>query len=805
MSELFAPPCYKYIVRNISTPEERYVYSKNYFSNLDKHHISQDEQLALFSSIIPNKSCGASLSYNGVILNADDYRNHIMESADIQISKSCQSYYKSVVSAGKNSVCSMCRYSKTYCNNEYPMECSVLKYLAASREHLLETIEFDDFGEVFRSVVDVAQPLQSDKAGVISLLKVAYSLIMSQPDSFFTLNDMSERLESLNGKVTIEATKNPNIKDIQQINFKAVPIAWSQLVSDVCAAKDIEIDDVKVFYTHVFSTHIAKSSKTKKNKKSNSAPLLDLLRTAQEKETTSIGQNVVIDTTTISADASLPDELPASIEIDDSMIPDNAWEQDVPDEQWDTLLAEQDIPDSAYNDDEESEYTDDATLQNTENLTTEDTAMDNASNEAVKSELADNENNGEEGTKKNDTASEKLQPPAHKKGKKGAKYQVPALSDGSFIFKCDVNKRVFKSYAYSYLDFEEDIFNVIKRSKILPLEIVFDEDGVTYIYIFVRSQGRFYYCVFDTDVPNTLQAMLRSKSIRKICYQPYYLYSLCKLFGYIINEVFSLYSMDKLLHQNAMPCMYNDFFEIYRHDYKYTVLNDSGFTDFDTLCCFLQIYIQLQATMVRSIDKDSLKEQQCIDEVLGTSYLRILNLKSNDTLFDIEGDGELIYNEQYNPSARHEGFFVTYSIDYDDAPDISRKDLYMMGLADLSSKGRISKLNIQLVTMSENSMILFIGIREYELVITLLQKFYNRYANKKHMERFTLSAYHERSYLDGAKRPLLKNPKSYEEAMDRLITSNASVDVSKEHITIRRKNETKVRKKQNEKFIPGGK
>ncbi len=68
----------------------------------------------------------------------------------------------------------------------------------------------------------------------------------------------------------------------------------------------------------------------------------------------------------------------------------------------------------------------------------------------------------------------------------------------------------------------------------------------------------------------------------------------------------------------------------------------------------------------------------------------------------------------------------------------------MLGLAELSKKGRFYKYNIQLVTITDGSMILFIGDYEYELIITLLQKFYNHYAQRIRTGRFDIVVSHQR-------------------------------------------------------------
>ncbi len=320
--------------------------------------------------------------------------------------------------------------------------------------------------------------------------------------------------------------------------------------------------------------------------------------------------------------------------------------------------------------------------------------------------------------------------------------------------------------------------------------------------MFVRNLGRYYYCKLDGNMPNVVEASLRSQSIRKICYQPYYLYSICRLYDVRISAVYSLYSMDAFLHPAALPCKYEEFFDLYKHDYSYSPLSGSGFEDFDRMCNFMQCYIQMNARQLRAINnKELVRQQMCKDEILGSSFLRIINMKSNEYLFDLDSDGNVVYNMSYDVSARHDGFIVTYTIGMDDVPELSRKELYMMGLVELSDKGRFAKYNIQLITMSDVSMVLFVGIKEYELIITLLQKFYNRYALKQHLEKFTLDVDHQRIYVKDKAYPIkIALPRSYDEAMDKYITTNDAITVADSHVSVRGKKTQKSRKRQPQKF-----
>ncbi|WP_026653438.1 hypothetical protein [Butyrivibrio proteoclasticus] len=813
------PACYKYIARNIGEPSARYEYSKNFFTNLSRHNVGMDDQIGLYCSVRIPPSCGEQLSYGSVVLNAEDYYSQIMDSDDVPKAVSCQSYYKKICKPGKNSVCLTCQYAKNYANNMYTDECSVFKYISTSKDNF-ESFKGSFSAEIFRSCFDIAANLPVVKPGIVPLFKLAYEQILERGvDEFFSSSqDVRERLSSLVGVMTLSAVRNANVKEIQSNNFKAFPIAWSQVVDDTLSARDITDAEMQTICQKIVnnygSSSKSNSSSSKKKDKRSETPLLDLMGTevveagtvvqsvdevvSQFDDTLVEGPDVVADESLENVDGDAAEYSDSDIALSDDGLSEDEWgeylEQRGLDSEEELPLSDEPVVESVGSgmsngdDTEELPFGPSETV-GPDNGSDSDTADVSYGDSPSIEELATNNE-----SKHGETSS----------GRVVKKYIVPAMPDTTFIYRCEINRRTLKDYADSYSTDENSVFSAIRQCKVLPIEVVFDTENRGYLFMFVKPLGRYYYCQIDSAMPKTLEAVFKSKSIRKICYQPYFLYSLLRINNCVACEVYSIYSMDQYLHPNAMPCVYQDFWELYRHDFHYTPLRESGFDEFDTLCCFMQIYIQLQAKQIRNLsDNKLIRYQQCKDEVLGVSFLRALNLKENGYLFDIDSAGTILYNINYDLAAHTDGFFVTYTIGMDDAPDVSREELYMSGLIELSNRGRFSKYNIQLVTMSDVSMVLFVGVREYELIITLLQKFYNRYASKRRLENFSLNVSHERIYTKEKRMPRIAMPKSYEEAMDRLITTNASVEVAKERVTVRRKKDANRRKKQTEKFIPG--
>ena len=273
------------------------------------------------------------------------------------------------------------------------------------------------------------------------------------------------------------------------------------------------------------------------------------------------------------------------------------------------------------------------------------------------------------------------------------------------------------------------------------------------------------------------------------------------MYGVRVSGVYSICTVDTLLHSEAVVSRYSEYFKIYEGNFENIPICDSGFPEFDELIMNMQKYILIHARQTRNtFDKSEYAKRHAQDEVLGSSFLRSINLKANEYLFKLEESGEIVFNTFYEQQAKTDGFFVTYSISADDIEPKYLTDIYLDALYELCNKGRFRKYNIQLITMTMGAMVLFIGESEYELITTALQKYFNRYALEYKLERFDLNVSHDRVYVNTQKgTKQRKIPSTYEQAMDLLVTTNDSVSVSESHIVKRAKVQ---RKKQERPYKP---
>lgn len=831
MGTLITPPCYKYIARNLSSPDERYVFSRQFFEKMVSSGADLDDCLVLYSAFEMPSSVDGLYKYNGVELKPQDYYEHILSLDDIP-SVTCPNYYRSAMKPNnQNNVCQLCKLSRSCKNTNSEIECSIFKYIALSSKNYESFMSLGVDG-VFKYCVDIASELSFDAPAIVPILSCAFTVIKNSKDDFYSEGDLRTRLNGLVGKITVEATKNPSVKEVQMKNHKALPISWDIVVNAVMSANDLNYDEL---CAEVSKIDLSGSKRKKKNKKTKAlveeSPLFDYLNEMGESSASESGDiNKVEPEQPDSVSASSVELLsetpdipiepiepaadeneyisvpPPDLDVDggfsmpeppdDEELPFGGIEVDVPD----------DIP-TEYMSDEPEESVSEDTAENSPEQ--QESSNDTGPVEAVESSGDPNSSESPKESAQTPVNSESEVSGQNKSPEnvptasepKQVKYRVPPISEDELIYNIVIRRDVLKNYASPYKSVEMEAFSGLQKAKRLPVEVVFDDSGAAYLFMFLRTMGQYAYCPIDNDIPNSLIAILLSKNIIKICYQPYFLYSLLRLYDVRVCGVYSICTMDNLLHPDAVIGMYGEFFHVFDEHFKNIPAADTGFPDFDELLVDMQKYIYVHAIQTRAdFDKYIYVKHHSRDEVLGSSFLRIINLKSNDYLFQLNNDGQIIYNPNYDQVARHDGFFVTYSVSADDVPGFELSEVYLDALYELSIKGRFRKYNIQLITISATAMVLFIGESEYELLTTALQKYFNRFAQLNHLERFELNVSHERVYCKtpkGAKQR--QTPKTYEQAMDMLITTNDSVSVSPSHVVKRSKVK---RKRQTKQFDP---
>lgn len=816
-------PCYKYIARNISDEASRHTYAKNYMDNMLKHDVDKDEAIFLYCANGISPDAGVLFSVNGVTLRQEDYFSYVSGEEKYEVLE-CSKYYRTAMKFNqKNNVCLLCPYYKNYANKRYSDECSIFRFIIDSRANLEEVVALD-MPSIFNSVIDVASELESLYPAIVPILNIAYEQLLLT-DGIFEISDVRERLNKLVGKISASSAKyNSEVKKLLEVNHRTVPVAWANVTEDILNSNLLSFESVCQLLSQIDieNNHKQKKKRNKTRKETRTNSLFDFMEQSAA-ESLSNNEKEIKENEQRELSAIAPDDIPEiTMGVDDvpgtdyydGEVPSSIVPDDIPEIGMTMPEPPEDIIDGVpYNVPENIEY--DEPHASAPVIVESDT-----SDSVSKDEVADTSTKGETEKEdyrkaigkqqKNDNVSKTTETDIDggtKKNenlKRAKRYSIPKVNDLSCVFIPVVSTELLYEYADSYIDNANIVFDNVRRSKRLPIEIVYDGKGKAYALLFVRNLGRYYYAPVDDTIPDTLKVLMQSQSVIKICYQPYYLYSLFRLYSCKISSVYSICTMDMLQHPKASVAQYEDFFAVYDANFPITVI-DTGDSLLTAMVNNMQRYIQIEASQTRMKynEKEYIKRQHR-DEILGSSYLRIINLKTNDYLFELEPSGNIVYNPQFDLNARHDGFFVTYSVGLDNnGTEISLNDIYLGALYELCHKGRFKKYNIQLITLTAGTMVLFVGMDEYDLITTALQKYFNIYAIRHGYERFELNVAHQRIYVNEQRNAKQKRiPRTYNEAMDMLVTANDSVTVADSHIIRRKKASQTKRKKQTKKYHP---
>ncbi len=367
------------------------------------------------------------------------------------------------------------------------------------------------------------------------------------------------------------------------------------------------------------------------------------------------------------------------------------------------------------------------------------------------------------------------------------KIEVSVTLDRSPILHTPcLTEKAIKTLFYPYADVDKKAAVSILKRRLLAIEVIFTETGVPYYLMWVPGLSRYLY-VDAFHVPESLATIFKHNSIVKVIYQPYYLYSLLRLADIRPKNIYSIYSVDLMLHPVSVPTEYDRLMYVYLKECNYLAQVKSGLEWLDDMLVAMQGYDYVYDYQTRSITKSSYKDFTGIllrDEVLGTSFMRSVFLNDDGFLFDYDPDGFVVFNTEYEPTPIKTGFMVTYSIDKDDLSKEQSGKLFMDSLKELADKGKLRKFDLYLIYITGHTMKVYVDMRCYELLTTLLQNYFNRYAMSHKLEKFTLRSEHRRcdpvgkSYIPVR----VKIPKKMSEVLDTLITANAKITVPESRV-----------------------
>ena len=361
-------------------------------------------------------------------------------------------------------------------------------------------------------------------------------------------------------------------------------------------------------------------------------------------------------------------------------------------------------------------------------------------------------------------------------------------SENSALYLPQLSDEILRTKCVYYDEHEhgEVLGELLEKSSSIPVEI-FLTDSKGYGLILFDRLHFIYYITLQINEP-TIVSALKSQSIAKVCWQPYFLYSHCRSLGIDIRSVHSLFSSNAVFNP---PLPYiprantlKAYLDVWRTTHKFR-LRKTDVVLLDEMQCYTLTY-RMQLNSLSGTK--ALQANYLRDEVLGRSFMRRTMFNDNGCLFDIDKEkGQIHYNANTDISCKEPGLLLTYILEQDNLTTQAVFHLYMRALIMLAGKGFFRKLPIQLMLMDSDHgiMQLFVGRRCYDLVKTNLQVYFNTYAIEHAAERFRLYVDAQIQEPPGTARVLPSYnllPQSIDDALDLYSTSDVTVPVANSHI-----------------------
>lgn len=789
VKKAIAMPCHKYMVRTIKSEEEKLIYARAFISKLYETGQKESDIMACYaasSSFRKNPELHF-LTYQGETLSDDAFYRKILGDDSIPRYSSCRKYLK-VHPKNINNICKICPFFTGYKNQNNETELAILKFVATSKANLDFFLSLSD-AKYFKCCYDLAENTSSDTPFVVPLTKLCFLAIQKCgieyfEESLLAMTDV-DKLVSLQSRIISTLRSRYNIDSEFPEYISVFPTIWKIFVNDIFSTDLISKSDVKGYIE--FSKIIDKVS----TEKSENPYCLDSVEHEKELVSNKLGPdtNSILSTTTDQreiksiSDVTLSDEItkeishPLPVAADDSVKYVESSYNNVSDNfSLESLKIEDSRNQDIVNDkDIFEENNSDAhnLFRPQEDIVKESSAYDTLLNlHEPDAEFAKSEH------KKNEmlppfqeqiaTSSQQIEEvanipqmenycDANSYNQTNAKKQNVAKSeydnsmaatDAITLLPIKINDIPIPTISYENIqhtcilvsDENADLIAISAvKEHMISLECIQDENNAYILLFWDAFSLKFYYTYFSS-LHSRVKEILAFKSIRKICYQPYYLYSLSKIYEVPVRNVFSIYSAHIICTGFSISMTYRDIVELYTSGYQFEqkVENISIKSDFmGGLPFYAKIFHNLNH-IVKSVPllEDKITSMFLVDEAIGISFLRSLNFVEDDLLFHFQEDGSIHYNDNHVKQVKRDGALVTYVIENNTFSRQDRQKIYLEILKELVRAGRFRKLNIQLVTLTGDIMMLFIGSDAFELLDTSIKVLFSKFATDHHIDSF---------------------------------------------------------------------
>lgn len=756
-------PCHKYMIRAIQTEEDKLSYARAFISKLyETGHTNREDIMTCYTatSAFRTKQDFYFLSYHDKKMSPEEFFQAVQKDTSIPHFKSCRDYLKRHPQ-NISAVCRTCPSYTGYTNRSQKTELAILKFVSFSMANLKYFLTISD-AKYFRSCYDLAENVLSDTPFIVPLPRLCFSTILKCGPEYYEQNLLAmtdeDRLSSLQSRVISILRARYNADTVFPDYVRIFPTIWKIFVNEISQSEDLSKSDVKDFieYTSILDPAAGRKTRPAKTAGPSSMAREDLtLRASQNGsalwETETPGNKTV--PSGILAPAGVKETSPVP-PADNSSQSEPPERESVPPMQTISdsdpldlkVLPEDSSPDTVHNQIDAPEAGNGDLGSTLPELSSPDTSSNT-------SELHEDPTIPPIDISPEDDLPALSQPQTDSSKDICAKQPAAesSLSPSDATIKLSpirindialpvIRQQDLRKYCNLVVDENADFVTVsVARDQTLFLECLQDDKGDHILLIWVPLYHKFYYGEF-AYLHRRLKEILAYKSICKVCYQPYYLYSLSKYYAVPARNVYSIFSVHVALTGFNVSMTYQDIIEMYTCGKRFEqmvanvpVLNNfiGGLPLYETIYHNLKQIVDKVPSLQKKIARSFL-----LDEVNGTSYMRCINFEDTDLLFTFCKDGTIQYNNNYVKKVKRNGALVTYVIENTDYTREARRSVYEALLADLAKAGRIRKLNIQLVMLTGDILMIFIGANGFELLDTTIKVMFSKFATDHGIDSF---------------------------------------------------------------------
>lgn len=757
-------PCHKYMIRAILTEDDKLSYARAFIAKLYETGHSIDDIMTCYAATgaFRTKQDFFFLSYRGENLTPEEFYQAIQKDSSIPHYKSCREYLKTHPQ-NISAICRTCPSYTGYTNRNKKTELAILKFVSSSKANLDYFLTLSD-AKYYRSCYDLAENMISGVPFIVPLPRLCFSTILKCGPEYYEQNLLAlteeDRLNSLQSRIISILKSRYNADTVFPDYVRIFPTIWKIFVHEISESETLSKSDVKGFIEYTSILDHASGRKTRPRPEQN--------QSSAEKVSLSDAADKVKEELTLKASQAgpalwdnnnlFPGRAASITEPAPSLGGQPAQEQLTKNSSESPGIEEAALPGEKASPENNLQPAVQAPVK-TDALTSglSGASLDTPDRTPTPDRIdpvGDANTGVSVNTPVQDNACQDMQNPEENPATNTDNRQqtagtVPASSDASItlspirindIALPVIKQQDLRKYCCLVTDENADFVTVsVARDQMMSLECLQDENGTHILLIWIPIYHKFYYGEFAC-LHRRLKEILVYKSICKVCYQPYYLYSLSKLYAVPARNVYSIFSAHIAITGFNVSMTYQDIIEMYTCGKRFEqmvenvpVLNNfiGGLPLYETIYRNLKQIVDKAPSLQKKIARSFL-----LDEVNGTSYMRCINFMDSDLLFTFCKDGTIQYNDNYVKKVKRNGALVTYVIENTDYTRTARRNVYETLLADLAKAGRIRKLNIQLVMLTGDILMLFIGANGFELLDTTIKIMFSKFATDNGIDSF---------------------------------------------------------------------